>query len=153
MLLVDACGPAGGPKGELAQDPGARPTGRNNRSTSLDAGLDANGEPCAVPTLAAIADQIFTPRCAGSGCHAGAEPAAGLALDLPLETLATRLREPSIQSPSHMPLVTPGQIGASFLYLKVAFDPPLVGQAMPPDAALETCALGAIRRWIELGAS
>ncbi len=84
------------------------------RAAIVAAGLSSrpdrpNIHPTKLPAIEKLLATRFVRVCAG--CHAGAEPAAGLALDLPLETLATRLREPSIQSPSHMPLVTPGQIG------------------------------------------
>jgi hypothetical protein len=151
-LAGAACGPAGGPRGTvlaLVADGGvgAGPDGGRPGGGRPDAGVDPA---CPDPTLASLAEKVFRPTCATSGCHQGDTPAEGLALDLEEAALQVHLRQASRQSPSGMPLVTPGRTGASYLYLKVAVASPLSGRRMPRDEApLSECALDALAAWIE----
>ena len=95
---------------------------------------------------------MLIPSCATAGCHTGGAASEGLALDGMLLDLASRVRRSAAQSPSGMPLVSAGEPGASYLYLKVFLATPPSGDRMPADAPLSACQLSAIRRWIEAGA-
>lgn len=161
--LLAACGPAVDIEGVL-YDPRALNTTRRDGGTVTstqprpdagprDAGFVDAGDPrCPEPTLEALRDKIFLPSCATGGCHTGPTPAEGLALDTMLLDLGARLRQPAAQSPSRMPMVTPGQPGASYLFLKVFLATPPGGGPMPPRGPLLDCELAALRRWIEAGA-
>ncbi len=110
---------------------------------------------CAQPNLASLREEIFLKKCAVSGCHIPGEmpPTQDLDLSLPQAELIQRLMQPAAQSPSGMPLITPGRKGASYLYLKVFLESPLEGASMPPNGRLEACEIMALERWIERGAS
>jgi len=164
-LGLTACGPNAEIDGALyvptaggaltRQDGGTR---TSTPSTRRDAGprdaspIDAGDPRCPDPTLESIRERVLIPSCATSGCHTGANPSEGLALDGMLLDLASRLRQSAHQSPSGMPLITAGEPGASYLYLKAYLATPPSGDRMPADAPLEACQLSAIRRWIEAGA-
>ena len=124
-------------------------------TTAPDAGmLDAGFDPCPNPELTSIREKTFVPRCGLSGCHVGsATTAAGLNLTLEIDDLRTRLGRSSTQSPSRMKLIEPNRIGSSWLYLKIAFPQPVVGEQMPPTGALPKCELEAVADWISAGAS
>src|SRR4029077_20668816 len=68
-------------------------------------------------SMAAVFDSIqaniFTPKCATSGCHAGSSPAANLALDAP-HSYADLINIPSTEMPSVV-RVKPGDPMDSFL--------------------------------------
>lgn len=162
VLLAAGCGPAAEIDGPLfvpaaltAEDAGVRTA---TTSTRRDAGprdaspIDAGDPTCPEPTLESVRDRVFLTSCATSGCHTGPQAAQGLALDTLQLDLVSRLRQSAAQSPSSMPLVTPGQPGASYLYLKVFLPSPSVGDRMPPSAPLSACQLAGLRRWIEAGA-
>lgn len=167
-LALAACGPAVDIEGVL-YDPAVAVPGRRDAGTTTstvprpdagprdvgprDVGTPDAGDPnCPEPTLEAIDEVIFQRSCATEGCHVGPAPAEGLALDGTLAELGARLRQPAAQSPSHIPLVSGGQPGSSYLYLKVYLATPPAGERMPPGEALTACQLSAIRRWIEAGA-
>lgn len=155
-LILTACGPAGGPKGKLANGQalgqGAIGTDGGVPRGPVDAGWVDAGADCPAPDLEDLRARVFVPRCATSGCHASAAPAAGLALDTEGAELRDSLFAPSTQSPSGMPLVTPREIGASYLFLKVSLPAPLSGDPMPPEGRLPECEIRALRSWIEGGA-
>ncbi len=162
IALAPACGPAVDIEGALyvpSVVPPRRDAGAATSTTPRpDAGprdsgpADAGDPTCPEPTLASIDEVVLRPTCATTSCHVGPTPAEGLAFEGSVVDLASRLRQPSAQSASRMPLVTAGQPGASYLYLKVFLATPPSGDRMPPDAPLSACQLTAIRRWIEAGA-
>lgn len=150
LLATFACGPAGGPTGRLVGAGQALGEGDGAGGGKKDAGTFEVEEGCPSPTLESIQRDVFVPRCVR--CHSGDSAPEMLALDGPLNELAARLEDGAAQSPSHMPLVTPNQIGPSYLFLKISLPTPLVGERMPPEARLPDCEIAAIRHWIEVGA-
>lgn len=148
MILL-ACGPAGGPSsGRLSvdEDPASRLEAAE-RERAQEPPVQEG--PCIEPTLAALSESLFVPTCATGDCHAGAEPSAGLDLSLDVDALEARLAEPSSQSPTGMPLVTKGELGASYLYLKVYLASPLIGRQMPRGGELAECEIEALAAYIE----
>ena len=153
MAGLWSCGAEPGPSGQLtkmnAQDATVTTT------ITPDAGMiDAGFDPCPKPQLASIQEKTLIPSCGVSGCHIGtASTAAGLDLTLEVEALRLRLSQSSTQSPSRMKLIEPGRFGSSWLYLKIAFPQPVVGEQMPPGQSLDKCEIDAISDWIRAGAS
>jgi len=103
-----------------------------------------------VATLTQVQTQIFTPKCATAGCHAGAQPAQGLSLEAPSyakivnvdSTLATTKK-----------LVVPSSAATSFLYEKVHSSTPASGVQMPNTGVLLSDTEQAmIAEWIDSGA-
>ena len=148
-LALTGCGSAGGPSGRYVAarpDAGSSPDGGG----APDAGTA--GPTCPQPDLAEIRRLTFLPHCAISGCHDTSTTAAGLDLSSPLADLRALLAGTSSQSPSRMRLIQPGQIGQSYLYLKVFLPAPVAGERMPPGAPLPQCHLEALQTWIADGA-
>lgn len=88
------------------------------------------------------------------GCHGGSLPSAGL--DLTAPNAHARLLGPSGQVPS-LSFVTPGNPGASYLWLKLTNDASIVGDPMPQDPQLGFRSLAPeeladIQTWITTGA-
>ena len=80
-----------------------------------DSSLGPTEEPAPV-TLKRLADEIFTPSCATSDCHAGASPAAALSLEA--DRLAEMIDAASDQE-SGAKLIDPGNPDGSYLIRKV----------------------------------
>ncbi|MEW6296523.1 MAG: hypothetical protein AB1671_02120 [Thermodesulfobacteriota bacterium] len=122
-------------------------------SQSLVIGEAFNGPNAA---LFAPVQDIFTRRCAVSGCHAG--PFAQAALDLSAgQAFRNIVAARSVEDPSR-PRVSPGSALSSYLYQKVIPNGDIIpGTArMPLGCAGETCLsdgeIQAIERWITDGA-
>jgi hypothetical protein len=103
------------------------------------------------PTLSSIQEHVFTPTCAVSQCHA---PPAQLDLDLRAgHARASLVGVPSQEVPERF-RVTAGNAAESYLYMKLAGDPRILGERMPfGGAPLPAEQLEAIRLWIENGAA
>ncbi|MGD8863462.1 MAG: hypothetical protein PVI30_25835 [Myxococcales bacterium] len=88
------------------------------------------------------------------GCHSEPSPEAGLSLKD--GDVYARLLETSTQI-EDMPLITPGDPDASYLWLKITGDERIVGAPMPldpisGDRRLSDAELADIQAWIEAGA-
>lgn len=151
LLLGFACGPAGTVSGELSASKETQEVSQKELPSSQE---QPNQETfCIEPSLETLREKLLVPTCATTQCHAGEDPAEGLDLSLEPVQLAARLLQPAQQSPSGMPLITPGSIGASYLLLKVALTDPLRGARMPKnEAPIEDCMQEALRAWIIQGA-
>lgn len=98
--------------------------------------------------LSSIQVNIFTPRCAISGCHVpgGEGPMALRSKDESFDNLV------NIPSAFGKPRVDPGNANNSVLYLKV-LGSPSVGARMPRNRSpLKNDEINAIRDWINDGA-
>ncbi len=133
LALLPACGGDGstlGPDGRPVEDGDGEENGR---------------EPV---TLARLSAEIFTPKCATSGCHAGASQAAGLSLEA--DQVAEIIDAVSQQAESAK-LIDPGHPDDSYLIRKVKGTG--AGQQMPiglPPLSDEEIQL--IVDWIAAGA-
>lgn len=119
--------------------------------TGSGSGDGSGGPVLPTPTLAEVADAVLTPAC--GDCHI-AQTLSNLWLESNA-ALRDRLLAGSLQA-APMPLVTPGDVEASYLWRKV-FGSHLaaggLGEAMPlgrPALTVEQTDL--LRRWIEGGA-
>ena len=88
------------------------------------------------------------------GCHGGENPLSGF--DVLAEGVYERILLPSSQS-GEMPLVTPGSLDTSYLWLKLTGAEGLVGQVMPLDAQneprpLSQALLDDLAIWVNNGA-
>ena len=132
-----ACGSSGdgSPAGPSGGDPdGGSPDGGGGQAV----------------TLARLSDEIFTPRCATSGCHAGNNPAANLPLGA-REIAAAIVDVPSAAKPDYK-LVAPGDPVNSYLLMKMRGDEGIAGDRMPPARALEAEQIALVEAWVEAGA-
>ena len=97
--------------------------------------------------FAAVQENIFTPSCAISGCHAGSvtpDLREGQAFD-------AIVSQPSTQT--GLNLVTPFEPDNSYLMQKVDGTPGISGGAMPPSGQLSSSLRSTLRDWIETGAT
>jgi hypothetical protein len=98
-----------------------------------------------------VQTQVFTPRCAISGCHVGAGAPFGMDLSAG-NAAASVVGVASGQVPS-MFRVVPGDASQSYLYWKVSGDPRILGDPMPLNgSALSAADLARIADWIDQGA-
>lgn len=102
-------------------------------------------------TLLSVQTQVFSPRCALSGCHV--TPGAPFGLDLTAGASAAGLiNVPSAQLPGLM-RVAPGNSADSYLYMKLIDDPRILGDRMPQSGTpLNAADLLLVRTWIDQGA-
>jgi hypothetical protein len=102
------------------------------------------------PTLESLQANIFTPKCALSGCHAGSTPQQGMNLS----DGATYSNVVNVASAEvALDRVVPGDAATSYLYWKVIGDPQIIGDRMPfGRPALSAAETDAIRDWIDAGA-
>lgn len=148
-LVLAGCGPAtriGGDLGVESEESTAQTSGRQVETE------ESRAQGCVQPDLETLRAEVLIPSC--GRCHGGEDPAEDLDLTLELADLRMRLLQPAAQSPAGTPLVTPGSIGASYLYLKVAVKTPLIGNRMPRASdPLDDCTIDSLRAWIEDGAN
>ena len=107
--------------------------------------------PPGAPTLTDVQAQVFTPRCALSGCHV--EPGAQLGLNLaPGSTAASTIGVASAEVPSLM-RVEPFNADDSYVYMKLIGDPRILGDPMPlTGGSLGAGDLALVQTWIDQGA-
>jgi len=112
-----------------------------------DPGTD---EPAPEATFSRVQQEIFTPACALSGCHASPAPTQDLDLS-PGQAWADLVNVPSRQS--GLLRVQPGSAEQSYLVRKVRGDVGITGSRMPRGAApLTEEQIQLIEDWILLGA-
>jgi len=104
------------------------------------------------PTLLDVQAQVFTPRCALSGCHVGSSAPFGLDLSSASASEASTIGVPSSEMPS-LKRVEPFDATQSYLYRKITADPTILGDAMPPSGGpLNASQIALIQQWIDAGA-
>jgi hypothetical protein len=114
-----------------------------NVTTSTDMVFDSKAPP--TDAFSSI-QQVFDESCATRGCHADVEYpnlSAG-------QSYASLVGKPSTAGPK---LVAPAQPDSSYLYIKIAGRPGMLGRRMPyGKPPLPDTTIAAIRSWIERGA-
>jgi hypothetical protein len=116
-----------------------------------DSGGGVVPPPSAV-TLLQVQTQVFTPRCAISGCHV--EPGAPFALDLSsvADSGANLVGVPSAEIPGLL-RVAPFDPDNSYVYWKLTANPGIFGDPMPASGGpLSPSDLALVTAWIEDGA-
>jgi mono/diheme cytochrome c family protein len=106
------------------------------------------------PTLSSIQANIFTPKCAVSGCHVGT--GAPLGLDFSTRgTSFTNLVGVASQQVPALGRVTSGNPDSSYIVIKLEGSPRMASgtERMPRGGtALSTEEIAAVRQWIQNGA-
>ena len=103
-------------------------------------------------TLLDVQQQVFTPRCALSGCHVGAESPFGLDLSAGLAA-DNIIGVPSGEVPELL-RVEPYDADDSYLYMKLVDAPDIEGDPMPLEGdPLTAGQLALIEDWIDQGAN
>jgi hypothetical protein len=103
-------------------------------------------------TLMVVQSQVFTPKCALSGCHVGTTPPFGLDLGDVASSSASLIGVPSGERPALM-RIAPGDAANSYLYWKVTGNPNIGGDPMPLSGGpLSDGDLSLIASWIDGGA-
>lgn len=107
--------------------------------------------PSDAPTLTELQTTIFTPHCGIPGCHAG--PVPEQRMDLSAGQTYTSTVGVASRELSGFKRILPNNAADSYLYMKIAGDPRIVGVRMPFFATpLTADQLEAVRLWIEAGA-
>ena len=101
------------------------------------------------PNFSEIQANVFTPDCATSNCHSGANPAASLSLEA-ANSYAMLVGVASSQSAGTQ-RVNPGSPNNSYLVQKLEGTASSGGR-MPPNGALPQSEITTIRQWITDGA-
>ena len=107
------------------------------------------------PSLQSIQDNVFTPSCSSAGCHSG--PAGpGLPSGQDLSSLAgsfaSLVSVPSVQDPNIL-RVNPGDASSSYLIHKLEGTAASGSQMPLGGGPLSQATIGAIRDWIDAGAT
>lgn len=101
------------------------------------------------PNFSEIQTSVFTPDCATSGCHAGANPAASLNLDATNSYMM--LVGVASSQDAGIQRVNPSNPNTSYLIQKLEGTAGS-GGVMPPSGALPQADIDVIRQWITAGA-
>ena len=117
-----------------------------------EAPAPAPGGSGAAFTFSQIQQQIFTPTCAKSGCHAASTAQEGLILDAG-RSYSLLVGHPATEN-SALNRVQPGNPEQSYIILKLRGDPSISGQRMPQDGPpyLTAEQIDGIAGWIRAGA-
>ncbi len=103
-------------------------------------------------TLLDVQTQVFTPRCANSGCHVGTTAPFGLDLSSVATSSATLIDVASVEVPGFN-RVDPHNAVDSYVTMKVTGDPRILGDPMPLSGGpLSDGDLLLITTWINDGA-
>ncbi len=101
------------------------------------------------PDFSAIQSGLFTPTCATSGCHSGANPPAGLNLEAG-SSYANLVGIASSQEPGTQ-RVNAGNPDSSYLVQKLE-GTAATGTVMPPSGGIAQADIDVVRQWISAGA-
>lgn len=117
---------------------------------SGDSGVGSVTAPSEV-TLLDVQVQVFSPRCALSGCHTG--PGAPFGLDLSAGASSGNVVGVASAEVPGLLRVEPFQAADSYLYMKLIDDPRILGDPMPLSGGpLSTADLTLVQSWIDQGA-
>ena len=102
------------------------------------------------PTFSQVQQQVFTPNCALSGCHAGADPAQGMNLSSG-QAYSNIVNVPSNEVPS-LDRIEPGEPDNSYLIHKIEGTAQVGGRMPLGGGPLPNEFIQVIRDWISDGA-
>lgn len=106
--------------------------------------------PSPLATYTRVQDEVFTPKCALSGCHLGPASLAqeGLVLSSAYDNIVMVRAN---QNPSIF-RVTPGDATNSYLWRKITPGQPIIGDRMPQTGSITEAERQLITDWILRGA-
>jgi hypothetical protein len=125
--------------------------GGDGRYESISSGGGGNTPPPLQPVFSSLQANIFTPRCALSGCHGGGG-VLGLSLDADV-SYGNLVNKPSAERPDLL-RVRPSDPNDSYIVKKIMGAADIVGSRMPLNGPpfLTDAQIAAIRVWITNGA-
>lgn len=100
-------------------------------------------------TFARVQSEVFTPSCALSGCHGGANPQQGMDLSAG-RSYSSIVNVRAVESTRLR--IAPGDADASYLISKVRGDATITGSRMPPGGALSPDQVALLVDWVRRGA-
>lgn len=120
----------------------------NEKALPTDPGGGPGPSPLA--TYTRVQDEVFTPKCALSGCHLGPASLAqeGLVLSSAYDNIVMVRAN---QNPSIF-RVTPGDATNSYLWRKITPGQPIIGDRMPQTGSITEAERQLITDWILRGA-
>jgi hypothetical protein len=112
---------------------------------------DGDMQPTEAVTLAQLSAEIFTPRCAISGCHSGSFPAGNMSLEA--SRIASQIIDVASSGKPDEKRIIPGEPDNSYLLKKLRGTSGIVGSQMPLSGRRLTAdEIARIARWVEDGA-
>ena len=125
--------------------------GDGDNGDNGDNGDGDNGDDVPAVTLAQLSSEIFTPRCALSGCHSGGIPTGGMSLTA--DRIATEIINVASSGKSGEIRVVPGESANSYILKKLRGESGISGSQMPlVGSPLTSAQLDLIAQWIDAGA-
>ena len=110
-----------------------------------------NGDDAPAVTLAQLSSEIFTPRCALSGCHSGGSPTGDMSLEA--DRIATEIINVASSGKPGEIRVVPGESANSYILKKLRGAGGISGSQMPlVGNVLTSEQLDLIAQWIDAGA-
>jgi hypothetical protein len=144
--LASATLACGGVAARSTQTGGTDETQSADADSDADASDDGDEEFVCTPDLETLRAEIFTPGCALPSCHASADAAGGL--DLEIADLEAELIGAPSGTCDGWIRVIPGAPDESLFYTKLAGPAPC-GTLMPPTTELPPEQVACVRTWIE----
>ena len=110
------------------------------------------GEPSPLATFTRVQDEVFTPKCALSGCHLGPASLAQEGLVLTPGVAYDSIVMVRANQNSTMFRVTPGDAMNSYLWRKITPGQSIVGERMPQTGSISEAERQLVTDWILRGA-
>lgn len=108
--------------------------------------------PSPLATFTRVQDEVFTPKCALSGCHLGPASLAQEGLVLASGFAYDNIVMVRANQNSSIFRVTPGDATNSYLWRKISPGQPIVGERMPQTGSITEAERQLVTDWILRGA-
>ena len=102
-------------------------------------------------TFTRVQNEVFTPKCALSGCHLGPASLAQEGLVLSVNAYDSIVMVRANQNSSIF-RVTPGDAANSYLWRKITPGQPIIGDRMPQTGSITEAERQLVTDWIQRGA-
>jgi hypothetical protein len=103
-------------------------------------------------TFTRVQDEVFTPKCALSGCHLGPASAAQEGMVLASGFAYENIVMVRSNQNSSIFRVTPGDAANSYLWRKITQGQPIIGDRMPQTGSITEAERQLVTDWIQRGA-
>jgi hypothetical protein len=108
--------------------------------------------PSPLATYTRVQDEVFTPRCALSGCHLGPASLAQEGLVLTSDVAYDSVVMVRANQNASIFRVTPGDPASSYLWRKITAGQPIIGDRMPQTGSITEEQRQLVTDWILRGA-